>query len=137
MWKRALFTTLVGVVAVGTPVATAQVPSRTDAGPAVPSSAVAATAVPGTLVLGARPIVATTFDPVGAPAGDATGPASLRAVSLERLMAPALPTRYRKPGVALMIVGGAGIVVGTLIDSGLITVAGAGVGLFGLYLYLR
>jgi hypothetical protein len=32
---------------------------------------------------------------------------------------------------------GAGIVVGSLIDSGLITVAGAGVGLYGLYLYLR
>ncbi len=36
-----------------------------------------------------------------------------------------------------MIVGGAGIVVGSLIDSGFITVAGAGVGPYGLYLYLR
>ena len=45
--------------------------------------------------------------------------------------------RHRGPGVALMIVGGAGILTGAIIDEGVITVAGAGVGLYGLYLYLR
>lgn len=42
--------------------------------------------------------------------------------------------------VALMIVGGAGIVTGALIGGGggaLVAVAGAGVGLYGLYLYLQ
>jgi hypothetical protein len=45
--------------------------------------------------------------------------------------------RHRGPGVALMIVGGAGVVTGLLIDEPIITVAGAGVGLYGLYLYVR
>ncbi len=45
--------------------------------------------------------------------------------------------RHRGPGVALMIVGAAGVVTGLLINESVITVVGAGVGLFGLYLYLR
>jgi hypothetical protein len=45
--------------------------------------------------------------------------------------------RNRGPGVALMIVGAAGIITGLLIDESVITVAGAGAGLVGLYLYLR
>jgi len=45
--------------------------------------------------------------------------------------------RNRGPGVALMIVGAAGIITGLLIDESIITVAGAGAGLVGLYLYLR
>ena len=45
--------------------------------------------------------------------------------------------RHRGPGVALMIVGAAGIITGLLIDEDIITVAGAGAGLVGLYLYLR
>jgi len=45
--------------------------------------------------------------------------------------------RHRGPGVALMIVGGAGLVTGLLVEEPLITVVGAGVGLYGLYLYLR
>ena len=53
--------------------------------------------------------------------------AAMRAASL----------RHRGPGVALMLVGAAGVITGLLIDESLITVAGAGVGLVGLYLYLR
>lgn len=45
--------------------------------------------------------------------------------------------RHRGPGVALMIVGAAGVITGLLIDESIITVAGAGAGLIGLYLYLR
>src|ERR1043166_1758864 len=45
--------------------------------------------------------------------------------------------RHRGPGVALMIVGGAGLVTGLLVEEPIITVVGAGVGLYGLYLYLR
>jgi hypothetical protein len=36
-----------------------------------------------------------------------------------------------------MIVGGAGILTGLLVDEGLITIAGAAVGGYGLYLYLQ
>src|ERR1043166_1857472 len=37
--------------------------------------------------------------------------------------------RHRGPGVALMIVGGAGLVTGLLVEEPIITVVGAGVGL--------
>jgi hypothetical protein len=54
---------------------------------------------------------------------------------------PAAPLRrslrHRGPGVALMIVGAAGIITGLLIDESIITVVGAGAGLIGLYLYVR
>ncbi len=43
----------------------------------------------------------------------------------------------RRAGEVLMIVGGAGIIVGILADESLITIAGAAVGGYGLYLYLR
>ena len=45
--------------------------------------------------------------------------------------------RHQGPGVALMIVGGAGVLTGILIDEPIISVAGAGAGLYGLYLYVR
>ncbi len=83
------------------------------------------------------------FSPGGSAA--ATGAARAIAVSLmparsaasAPLLAPMFEARHSRPGVALMIVGGAGLVVGSLIGSDLVTVAGAGVGLYGLYLYLR
>jgi hypothetical protein len=43
----------------------------------------------------------------------------------------------RAPGVALMLVGVAGVITGLVIDESLITILGAGTGLVGLYLYLR
>lgn len=43
----------------------------------------------------------------------------------------------RRQGEILMIVGAAGIVTGLLVDEGLITIAGAAVGGYGLYLYLE
>ncbi len=43
----------------------------------------------------------------------------------------------RSLGQVLMIVGGAGIVTGLIVDEPIITIAGAGVGGYGLYLYLR
>jgi hypothetical protein len=43
----------------------------------------------------------------------------------------------RRQGEILMIVGAAGIVTGLLVDEDLITIAGAAVGGFGLYLYLE
>jgi hypothetical protein len=43
----------------------------------------------------------------------------------------------RRTGEILMIVGGAGIVTGLLVDEDIVTIAGAAVGGYGLYLYLR
>ncbi len=43
----------------------------------------------------------------------------------------------RREGLALMIVGAAGIVTGLIIDEPVVTVLSAGVGGVGLYLYLR
>ena len=54
--------------------------------------------------------------------------------------APTPPAMSRRQSVALMIVGGAGLLVGSLIDgdSGTIIMVGGGVaGLFGLFQYLR
>jgi len=136
MWKRALFAVFFAGVVLSPVVASAQVPGGAGAIPAVAAPGTTG-AAPAPLALSASSIILTTLKPVGATRANLAAPSPLSAVSLEPLLAPALPPRYRKPGVALMIVGGAGIVVGSLIDSGLITVAGAGVGLFGLYLYLR
>ncbi len=60
-----------------------------------------------------------------------------RETSLEPVLAPYRTGRHAAPGVVLMIVGGAGIVLGALIEEDIVTIAGAGVGLYGLYLYLR
>jgi hypothetical protein len=43
----------------------------------------------------------------------------------------------RRQGEILMIVGAAGLVTGLLVNEDLITIAGAAVGGFGLYLYLQ
>jgi len=43
----------------------------------------------------------------------------------------------RKEAVALMVVGAAGIATGLIADESILIIAGAGVGGFGLYLYLR
>jgi hypothetical protein len=43
----------------------------------------------------------------------------------------------RRTGRALMIVGAAGIVTGVIVDESIVTIAGAGVGGYGLYLYLK
>ena len=45
--------------------------------------------------------------------------------------------RARGQGSTLMIVGGAGIVTGLLLDESVITFVGAAVWLYGLYVYLR
>jgi hypothetical protein len=81
----------------------------------------------------------------------APNPGTLRAAAELRLpagqplqLAPAvgeLMTRgsrgNRRQGEILMIVGAAGIMTGLLVDEDLVTIAGAAVGGFGLYLYLE
>ncbi len=54
---------------------------------------------------------------------------------MRRQLMPAQTARRRK-GEVLMIVGGAGILTGLLVDEEIVTIAGAGVGGFGLYLFL-
>jgi hypothetical protein len=71
--------------------------------------------------------------------------AALRPVSMAPLVVepprPMVSTEAapggRRQGEILMIVGGAGILTGLLVDESLITIAGAAVGGYGLYLYLR
>jgi len=49
-----------------------------------------------------------------------------------------LPKRGQKrTGAVLMIVGAAGLVTGLIVDEPIVTIAGAGVGGYGLYLYLK
>jgi hypothetical protein len=43
----------------------------------------------------------------------------------------------RRDGEILMIVGGALILTGLLVDEGVVAIAGAAIGGYGLYLYLR
>jgi hypothetical protein len=43
----------------------------------------------------------------------------------------------RRQGEILMIVGGAVILTGLLVDESLVTIGGVAVGGYGLYLYLR
>jgi len=91
------------------------------------------------------------------PAGaQAAAPISLRASPIQLAAAAALrpqasiaseesallvndPYRHgtRHEGVALMLVGAAGIVTGLIIDEPVVTVLSAGVGGLGLYFYLR
>lgn len=70
--------------------------------------------------------------------GISLAPVSAPAAILDPAAAlPAQSVRHRGPGVALMIVGAAGVITGLLIEESLITILGAGTGLVGLYLYLR
>ena len=73
------------------------------------------------------------------------------ATAAELRMAPARPSEMaqltgatiksrrsgKRQGEILMIVGAAGLVTGLLVDEDIITIAGAGVAGFGLYLYLQ
>jgi hypothetical protein len=65
----------------------------------------------------------------------ASGPGSLEAPAGERMTQASRGNR--RQGEILMIVGAAGIVTGLLVDEDLVTIAGAAVGGFGLYLYLE
>lgn len=83
-------------------------------------------------------LIAPTHEALGAAAQ--LRPPSSHGVGSERLNGDLLTQESRgkrRQGEILMIVGAAGIVTGLLVDEGLITIAGAAVGGFGLYLYLE
>jgi hypothetical protein len=98
-----------------------------DAASLVPSPASAATAEPA---------------PAAAPAVGPTLESASVAVHHQADLAPATAQRRggSAPGTALMIVGGAAILVGLVLNNGAgnaIAVGGAVVGLYGLYQYLQ
>lgn len=65
-------------------------------------------------------------------------PSMTLAAAQPRLLAEvADPRGGRRQGEILMIVGGAVMVTGLLVDESLVTIAGVAVGGYGLYLYLR
>lgn len=85
---------------------------------------------------GRVPTIEATMAAMPAPVGLQSQ--SILATSLEDATGiSALAARRRGEGEVLMIVGAAGIVTGILIEEGLISLLGAGVGLYGLYLHLR
>ena len=60
------------------------------------------------------------------------------AMPVREFLSPVVLSRGgRRQGTVLMIVGGAGILAGLLLDEDIITIAGAGVAGVGLYFYLR
>ena len=63
-------------------------------------------------------------------------PAPLVAGTATQVVAQSRPNQ-RRTGVILMIVGAAGIVTGIAVDEPIVTVAGAGVAGFGLYMWLN
>ena len=84
-------------------------------------------AVPNSVRPSAEQLAATARLHAPAPAPD---PASLLTVA-------AYQDGSRRQGVALMIVGVAGILTGLIIDEPVITILSAGIGGLGLYFYVR
>jgi hypothetical protein len=90
-------------------------------------SAAAQAAVPNSVRPSAEQLVATARLVAPAPAPDPASP----------LTVAAYQDGSRRQGVALMIVGVAGILTGLIIDEPVITILSAGVGGLGLYFYVR
>jgi hypothetical protein len=101
-----------------------------------------------TLALGARPkslfAQESAFARIAPPPAQLAASAALRpGTTVRQVDAPLVRVGTdqarggRREGEILMIVGGAGILTGLLVDESLITIAGAAVGGYGLYLYLR
>ena len=85
-----------------------------------------------------RPVALTQ---ASAPALPAARPAALAArTTSEPVKAPRLPQSSNRTNTALMLVGLATILVGTIVDDDAGTVlilSGAGIGLYGLYRWLQ
>jgi hypothetical protein len=86
---------------------------------------------------GPVPTMEATLAATPAPAGLQRQPQLAAASLADATGISRIAARRRGEGEVLMIVGAAGIVTGILIDEGLISFAGAAVGLYGLYLHLR
>jgi hypothetical protein len=102
---------------------------------AAPAGAQEASLVPS-------PVTAPATEPAAAPVAGPTLESATVAVRHQADLSPAAPQRRggSAPGTALMIVGGAAVLVGLVIGGsagGAIAVGGAVVGLVGLYQYLQ
>lgn len=103
----------------------------------------------GALAAGASPTrllaQGSGIAPIAPTAAELTATAALRpaptaplGVTSSSLVADVGTARAgRGQGEILMIVGGAGIVTGLLVDESIVTIAGVAVAGYGLYLYLR
>jgi hypothetical protein len=99
----------------------------------VPADRAPAVVAAPTASLAVKPLPARLAAPVEAPAlvvAEDRAEAARAAVAVATM-------RARGQGSTLMIVGGAGIVTGLLLDESVITFVGAAVWLYGLYVYLR
>lgn len=90
-------------------------------------SATAQAAAPNSVRPSAEQLAATARLYAAAPAPDPASP----------LTVAAYQDGSRRQGVALMIVGVAGIITGLIIDEPVITILSAGIGGLGLYFYVR
>lgn len=92
------------------------------------------------LVPAAAPVTTEQTAPAAAPAAGPTIDAATVAVRHQETAAPTPARSGSAPGTALMIVGGAAVLVGLVIGGGAggaIAVGGAVIGLVGLYQYLQ
>ena len=136
MSPNRILATAIAVLLVSAPLAAQRVPQNAGVPNVVPVSATAPTPV-------ATPGVALERAPSLAPTR-ANATVGVRAVERERAPAAApAPLPFREENsrdVAMMIVGGAGLLVGAIVGgkSGtVIMIAGGALGLFGLWQYLK
>jgi hypothetical protein len=133
MSHTSLLTAVCTLMVLSAGTATGQASSGTQSAGAPPEQAIAPVAP--------TPSAPLRFDhtQVGASQLANTPTAESKAVATRDAFAAASlsSSRARTPGVVLMIVGGASVVTGLLIDESVFTILGAAVFLVGLYQYLR
>ncbi len=134
MFRVSMLAGVCALMALGSGTARAQAPSAGSLQPSAPAVAGPA-AIRSTTSASFRldqSLVGTARIGISPPASDVAPPRYAFAP-----VAAASSIRHRGPGVALMIVGAAGIVTGLLVREPVVTVVSAGVGLVGLYIYIR
>jgi|RhiMethySRZTD1v2_1073278.scaffolds.fasta_scaffold42175_3 hypothetical protein len=137
---------LAALALVGAPLAAQSAQFGSDAGAsAFAAVGVMPTGLAGQLGSVPRDSASATTTPASASAPTLRGPSTssarvaAHAISTSRGAPPVFQNKKSKNSVALMIVGGAALVVGAVIgdDAGtLVMLGGAAVGLYGLYLFL-
>ena len=139
MSRLPLFSIVCALMVLGSSAAGAQTPVAGSLPPARFHRASAALASPSTPLASAVGVRVVADHPFASSGRLGVGPTrvSNSAAAQEAIADFWISRRRHAPGVALMIVGAAGVITGLLIDESIITIAGAGAGLIGLYLYLR
>lgn len=106
------------------------------------AAAVLAVTSPGAIAIAQAPVKATTAQRVSAGPTVAASVVGIRRAETAKKAAPAAADAHMGAGknVALMVVGGAALIIGAVIGGTagvLIAVAGAAVGLYGLYNFVQ